>query len=192
MSSTRAIPDEVRIVHHASARLGAWVVRSECLADGDGRIRWLEHPNGRDVDLVALPLLQLDAEVRIYPLDLTLAAANMIPQVAMPVAIIGYPYGIATGIGWPIWKTGHIASDPDIDFDNRPAFLIDATTRGGMSGSPVVLRLTGGYPTREAWVISSGVATKLLGVYSGRIHGDAEIGRVWRPSLIDEILRQAA
>lgn len=29
---------------------------------------------------------------------------------------------------------------------------------------------------------------KFLGVYSGRIHGDVELGRVWRPQVIDEIL----
>lgn len=80
-----------------------------------------------------------------------------------------------------------------MDYDGKPTFLIDATTRGGMSGSPVVLRLTGGYPTRNGgMVLAGGMATKFLGVYAGRIHDDVEIGYVWRPGLVIEILEAAA
>jgi hypothetical protein len=70
-----------------------------------------------------------------------------------------------------------------MDYEDRPVFLIDATTRGGMSGSPVVLRIYGDYATigGKSW-------TRFLGVYSGRIHDQTEIGRVWRPSVIKEIL----
>lgn len=70
-------------------------------------------------------------------------------------------------------------------------FLIDATTRGGMSGSPVVLRQVGGYLTKSGGqVIMPGVSTRFLGIYSGRLPRDSEIGRVWRPRLIKEILEQ--
>ena len=83
------------------------------------------------------------------------------------------------------------ASDPGLDYDGRPAFLIDATTRGGMSGSPVVLRLHGGYRTSENnYIMAGGTTTRFIGVYSGRIHGQAEIGRVWRPHVIPEILQR--
>ena len=34
----------------------------------------------------------------------------------------------------------------------------------------------------------AGSQTLFLGVYSGRIHDDSEIGMVWRPNLIEEIL----
>ena len=191
LSPTGAVPDELRIVHHASQGLGNWDIRSEPLFEPNGGIRWLEHSRGREIDVIVLPLSQMDSGVTVYPFDISLADTDMIPDVAMPVAIIGYPYGLVTGLGWPIWKTGHIASDPDIDFDGRPAFLIDATTRGGMSGSPVVLRSTGGHRNKAGWVISMGTTTKWLGIYSGRIHGEAEIGRVWRPHLVLEVLNQA-
>ena len=158
----------------------------------DGHIQWIEHPAGRAIDVVALPLKNTGSDVAVYPLSLALSETDMVPQVAMPVSIIGFPYGIATGTGLPIWKTDHIASEPDVDFDGRPAFLIDATTRAGMSGSPVVLRLLGGYHTKSGALMmgASSPRTKLLGLYSGRIHGDAELGRVWRPYLITEILGQ--
>ena len=192
LSDTGAVPDELRIVHHLKIRLGSWAVFSQRLFDSNGHPKWLEHPQGRIIDVVALPLTQ-HPDVAFYPLDSALADTNVLPQPGMPVSIIGYPYGLATAVAWPIWKTGHIASDPDLDYDGRPAFLIDATTRGGMSGSPVVLRLSGGYPTRDGkFILAGGIATLFLGVYSGRIHGQAEIGRVWRPHLIREILSYAS
>ena len=193
LSETGAIPDQLRIVHHSAAGLGKWIIRSEKLYASSGSQRWIEHRDGHSVDVVALPLSSVDAQVTIYPFDLNLADFDMVVQVAMPVSIIGFPFGLSTGGAWPIWKTGHIASDPDLDYDKRPAFLIDATTRGGMSGSPVVLRIYGGYATSKAAMsIGGGPGTRFLGVYSGRIHGQAEIGRVWRPSVIHEILATSA
>lgn len=193
LSPTGATPDTVHILHHVAGNIGSWASRSETLYDNAGKPKWIEHPLGRTVDVVGLPLNNLHPSVAIYPFDLTLAHTDMIPQVAMPVSIIGYPFGIGTAGAWPIWKTGHIASDPDLDYGNRPAFLIDATTRGGMSGSPVVLRLTGRYETRSGsfLISSSGASTLFLGVYSGRIHEQSEIGRVWRPSVVDDIVAKA-
>ncbi len=193
LSPTGAVPNELRIVHHGRT-LGNWVVRIEPLLDENGDPLWLEHPRGRQVDVVALLLHAIDEDVRIYPFDLSLADTDMVPQVAMPVSIIGFPFGLASAGAFPIWKTGHIASDPDLDYKSLPAFLIDATTRGGMSGSPVVLRLLGGYSTRSGNIImaQAGSSTLFLGVYSGRIHGQSEIGIVWRPHVISEILERTA
>jgi hypothetical protein len=189
LSPTGAVPDQLHILHHATGNLGQWAVRTEDLFSARGRARWLEHSQGRVIDVIALPLAKIDAGITIYPFDLGLAATDMIPEVAMPISIIGYPFGMRTGGSWPIWKTGHIASDPDLDYDGRPAFLIDATTRGGMSGSPVVLRMTSGFKTRTGtYVLAAGMSTLFLGVYSGRIHDQSEIGRVWRPSVIDDLL----
>jgi len=189
LSRSGDTPDRIQVVHHAKT-LGTWVVKTELLYDRKGEKNWLEHKNGRAVDVVALPLTSISNDVQIYPLDLRLADADMIPQVAMPVSIIGFPLGLTSARVFPIWKTGHIASDPDLDYNSEPLFLIDATTRGGMSGSPVVLRLTGGYKTRSGGTImgSSNLRTRFLGIYSGRLPGDSEIGRVWRPRLIREIL----
>lgn len=187
------IPNQLNIIHHSSAKLGSWTKKSEALYNTDGAQRWLEHSQGRKVDVVLLPLKNIDSEVKIYPFDLNLANTDIIAEPAMPVSIIGYPLGIATGGNFPIWKTGHIASDPDLDYNNQPAFLIDATTREGMSGSPVVLRSSGVYRTRNGSrvLVQSGAATLFLGIYSGRIHKDSEIGMVWRPKAINEIASNA-
>lgn len=193
LSPTLGIPDEIRILHHARNRLGSWVVRSEPLVNAEGAMLWVEHARSSEIDVAALRLTTVDDEVQLYPFDLALADTDMIPEPAMPISILGFPFGLSAGGAWPIWKTGHIATDPDIDFETgKPAFLIDATTRGGMSGSPVVLRMHSGFRTRSgARVLGAGVQTKLLGIYSGRIREDVEIGRVWRPSVIGEVLDNA-
>jgi len=187
-SPTGAVPDSVRIAHHGTM-LGTWTFVDEPILNDDGHPLWVEHPRGREIDVVALPITQVPDQITLHPFDLSLSDTDMIPQVAMPVSIIGFPLGLAVAGAFPIWKTGHIASDPDIDYQGIPAFIIDATTRGGMSGSPVVLRMSGGFLTREGHMImASGPRTRFLGVYSGRIHIDSEIGIVWRPFLIQEIL----
>jgi hypothetical protein len=183
------IPNFVKILHHYGTNFGNWKFFSYPLKDADDKPLWIEHPSINHVDLVALPIKSQDANIKILPFNLSLANADLIPTPAMPICVIGYPMGIASGGAWPIWKTGHIATDPDLDYDSRPSFLIDATTREGMSGSPVVIRLNGGFNTRSGnMILAGGFTTKFLGVYSGRINDDAEIGRVWRPHLVNEIL----
>ena len=55
------------------------------------------------------------------------------------VHAIGYP------LGWkdranklPVWKAGHVASEPEEQFDSEPRILIDITGRLGLSGAPVI------------------------------------------------------
>lgn len=187
-SPTGAVPDQVRILHHGP-RLGIWVPCLEPLLDAQGNPRWIEHPKGHQVDVIALPLQAIDAQVSIHPFDLSLADVDLYPVVAMPVSIIGFPLGLVSAGAFPIWKTGHIASDPDLDYRGQPAFLIDATTRSGMSGSPVVVRLTGG---PAMIVVKRTPSTRFLGVYSGRVRSDSEIGIVWRPGVITDILGQTS
>lgn len=184
-----AIPDRLFVQFHQKSALGNWIALSIPLRSPDGAPLWISHPLGSKVDVVAIEL-NLPSHVAIYSLDLSLAQTDMIIAPAMPVSVIGFPFGLCAGENWPIWKTGHVASDPDIDFQpGRPAFLIDATTRSGMSGAPVVVRLNGGYSTREGnHIIAGGVSTKFVGVYAGRIHDTSEIGRVWRPFVIQEVL----
>lgn len=160
------------------------------LHDQQGNPRWLEHSVGRKVDVVAIPLNPLPFR-QCHFLDLALANTNIIPTPGSPLFIIGFPLEISVRGFMPIWKTGHIASEHDIDYqEGKPAFLIDATTRGGMSGSPVIIRTNTGYTSHKTMTYSASPMTRFLGVYSGRVHADSEIGIVWRPSTIDDILRE--
>ena len=186
LTTTGALPDVVAIWHHIRGKLGTWGRRFEALTNPDGSNKWLEHPDGRTIDVVALPITT-DDELQLYDLDLKLAATDLILFPSEPVSIIGFPYGLSSGGRFPIWKTGHIASDIDLPYESLPAFVIDATTKPGMSGSPVVARRIGMYQTSQA-IQMGGQATRFLGVYSGRIHEQADVGIVWRPEVISSIL----
>lgn len=53
--TTGAVPDSIKIRHHSSHRFGEWIETVEKLYDEEGNERWIEHPAGRNVDVVAIP-----------------------------------------------------------------------------------------------------------------------------------------
>lgn len=190
-TATGAVPDILAIFHHAPERLGARVKKIENLYDPAGVPRWIEHPKGREIDVVALPLHELDG-VELRAFDLGLADTDVETLIGMPVSIIGFPFGIEELGEFPIWKTGHIATEPQWNFKGRPVFLVDATTRGGMSGSPVVLRRSDGVRLNEAQeFVHTSPVSRFLGIYASRPDASLELGSVWKPNVIHEILAQA-
>jgi hypothetical protein len=148
------------------------------------------------VDVVALPLKGTPpscSSLLFCPLDLSSMAKESDIAPGMLVYIIGYPEGINVGTGeciggaphggWPIWITGHIASDPGLDYEGRPVYLINASTGGGLSGAPVFVKKGGGM--QFLGVYSAGMSSK----YSGeRVVG---MGEVWRSRIVEEILKSA-
>lgn len=188
--STGFIPDMVGIWHHVQGKLGTWRRRLVSLKKPDGSPAWLElRQGGRIVDVAALPL-SVDTEVQLYPLDLGLAKTALILSPSELVSIVGFPFGLSTGGGFPIWKTGHIASDIDIDYDGLPVFLIDATTKPGMSGSPVIARRILMHQTAGTITSIGGEAIRFLGVHSGGLfRGEADVGMVWKPEVINSLIK---
>jgi hypothetical protein len=62
-------------------------------------------------------------------------------QIGNPIFILGYPLGFSHFINTPIWKRGSITSEPHIETaESGLKVVIDATTRQGMSGAPVIMR----------------------------------------------------
>ena len=184
------IPDSITILHNVYADLGSWMLVRESLYNSDGDPLWIEHPEeDYKVDIVALPLTQLEG-IRIISIDLSLASADIAVYPAESVSIIGFPYDMSSGAGFAIWKSGTIASDLDIDYIGRPIFLIDATTRQGMSGSPVISRRFGSAQLASSPSVATfyGTRDRFLGVYAGRIHEDAEVGYVWKASALLELI----
>ncbi len=197
LSKTGGIPNALVIWHYkksTSANTLEWIPKKVQISEDDGmriRKKWLEHPEGKKIDVVLLPLKDID-QVQINKFNLDLASTNMITAPAMPLSIIGFPFGKTAGGRLPIWITGFIASEPDVDIDEKPLFYVNASGRSGLSGSPVVLRQSGGYHTTEGnLIISSGYQTKFMGIYSGRICNESDICRIWKPIVIDQILRDA-
>lgn len=101
------------------------------------------------------------------------------------VHVIGYPFS-AKGftVTMPIWTSGSVANEVNSGPDDR--FLVDARTRPGQSGSPVVLyrsATTAGSPL-PVQIPEKGL---LLGVYSGRTDKVDDLGFVWWGNEIESI-----
>ena len=190
-----AEPDTVEVEHHSSKLVGRWVRVPYRLQDPDGRPLWKEHPSGaRDgggvrVDVAALPL-SLPSRAFVRPFPLHGADSDAHPTVGAAVSVIGFPAGLGAAGSWPIWITGHIATDPTLDYDSRPVMLIDARTREGMSGSPVVIRTREIRATQPPGLhlMADWPCEKFLGIYAGRLAEDLDIGYVWRPHVLREVL----
>ncbi len=193
LKNAAADPDEVDVWFHAAGALGTWHRRPIALRVKEtGAKLWLEHARGREIDVVAVPFAMPTA-CTVYPLDLTTSTADVRVVPSEPLSIVGFPLGLTVAGKCPIWKTGHLASDMDLNLTGeRPAFLIDATTKPAMSGSPVFARRVGGWASSTGFNVG-GEATRFLGIYSGRLPDevDASIGFVWKPSAIDEIFSAA-
>lgn len=195
MDKRGRIPSHISI-RFSGRKLGSYVDKVEPLYENN-KPRWIEDKVlGGRIDVIALPLTipVVDNTISIYPVELFTKNAvlnNLLIEVTSTVFIIGYPYGYSAS-GLPIWKTGHIASEPQVGYNGLPCFLIDATTRSGMSGSPVVSKVNpGNYPMKDGnSVMVTGTGTKLLGIYSAQ-STDHEIGVVWHPEVISDLLRQS-
>lgn len=129
------------------------------------------------------------------------------------VTIIGYPYHFFDLYNYlPIYKTGHIASEPDYDFQNSPIFLVDVSNYPGMSGSPVFIINKGTWKPKSMEGIVRGYIRELLGVFSSNIEivkqlpvskiysnpiydslgvvikESLELGVVWKSNVISDII----
>lgn len=94
----------------------------------------------------------------------------------------------------PVWKRGTVATEPTLEIDALPKFLIDTATRNGMSGAPVVMHRNGFHNPGNLKDSFFAVIESFVGVYSGRYGADSELeaqlGIVWRETVIDEILNK--
>lgn len=144
------------------------------LIDHNGRPKWIEHPElGETADVVALEFEPFELmAAKPYRRLAKLAGSTLKP--ADRVSIIGFPFGFSATGKFGIWISGAIASEPLLDYDRLPVFLVDARTRPGQSGSPVL---------SEQLVFQ--------GVYSGRIHKDSDLGMVWKESVVWELVEYA-
>jgi len=195
LSSRGAMPDAVMITHNSSYGLGTWVVSTEPLYDTDERPLWLEHPkHGSQVDVVALPITQTHNATMIphslEPADLG-DETRIDLGVTSDLHVVGFPFAISSGGFTAIWTRGSVATELDIDFEEMPCFLIDARTRTGQSGSPVVFYTrpgaTAAFEGGGAGMLAGNVC-QLMGVYSGRINKESDLGYVWRVDALREIL----
>lgn len=192
LSRTGGVPTELAVMHNQHGRLGYWVPRVEPLYNGTIPL-WKEHPTlGVRADFVALPLTQLN-DVQLYPYSLGVGDPDIIVAPAEVLSVVGFPFGITAGGCLAVWATGFVASEPDIDFGDLPLFLIDCRSRQGQSGSAVIAHRTGGaVATMSGVQIGGGAMTRFLGIYSGRVNAESDLGFVWKAAAIQELVNSLA
>ena len=199
------IPDEI------SVTLANGGIATYSLVDADDRGLWFEHPRfGSNVDVAVLPVEEPESlSPTLPPMNGPAVDERMFVWIGSEVFVLGYPFGMEPTGNFPVWKRASVATEPRINIEGLPKFLIDTATRGGMSGSPVLLRTCGYYFSREAYPVSTPeLLTRFLGIYTGRIAeiveagGDrvraaqreiveelrAQLGIVWKANVIDEII----
>lgn len=196
LASHGGLPDKIEIWHNhiGAPNFISWAPVIEKVVGEEDTPHWLEHPRyGRRVDVVALPLT-FTSGVSFYPYDLEDGSSGtpvLVADVPDPVNIIGFPFGESAAVRIAIWSKGSIATDMEVDYGQLPCFLIDSRTRQGQSGSPVVVYKgpsDNGRLTNGGVIMGGEIMSRLLGVYSGRINPESDLGRVWKVSALKEIL----
>lgn len=193
MNSMGAIPNILRVVVPIiKDNSAAWNSFEINLYDKKDNKKWIEHPTyGEDIDVAAIELCDFEYDSLAYQIysDGEVAVTDT-------VYIIGYPYGYSVLPGdkkVAIWTAGSVASEPELGINKKgiqlPAFLVDAKTRCGQSGSPVFYHNNNGVKRDGNRISVFGVPVSFnVGIYSGRINKDSDLGYVWKWSVIKEIL----
>jgi hypothetical protein len=189
----------VRVPRRSSGMLVFHDLKIVLYDDGNpdqGTPQWLEHPILRkDVDVVAIRIDGQSIEpdmvtpLKVAPISgisFGVSEGAMLAPTT-PVRVIGYPFAKFGPAETAIWTTCHVASEYGARTD--PFYLIDGRTREGQSGSPVNFYSASGDIGLFGGTISSpGPISFFAGLYSGRINKEADIGKVWKASVIREIL----
>ena len=189
-TKTAAIPNTLRVAFNSALGLGLFTEHDLPLLTDDVPL-WIEHPSrGASVDMVALALPKLPDIVQ-YPYKVDASVHTTIEPGSI-VRIIGFPFGEKTGASFAVWSTGFVASEPEIDHGGLPVFLVDCRSRQGQSGSPVIDYSDIGcqFLEPEKRPTKPGSAI-LLGVYSGRINAESDLGYVWKTYVLAELLLHA-
>ncbi|WP_223509622.1 serine protease [Rahnella sp. GSA61A] len=180
------------------------------LFSGDKKL-WLEHPTDKLADVILIPLLPelfKDATPRFITKKTTIQDVLIVPS--SPVVMIGYPHGYHDSVNnLPIWKTGSLASELEINFDGKKLLVVDISAFPGMSGSPAFYVTHNGYLTKGGdMIMGVGMSVHFLGIYASMqmlnddlyleqvesgtgykvSHKESlQLGHVWKSSLIEEI-----
>lgn len=185
-SRTGAIPNEVTIFHNAQAGLGYWVPRTEPLYRDEIPL-WIEHPILKNkADFVGLPLT-MNEGIAFYPYNPAEPGPEILIGPSDMVSVVGFPFGKSTGGNFAIWATGFVASEYEIESD--PTFFIDCRSRQGQSGSPVIAYRSGGAIPHSGGInIYPGSVYRFIGIYSGRINKESDLGIVWKSKVLAELV----
>jgi len=143
--------------------------------------QWVPHPNP-DIDLCAMPIAPILQQAQQKNQDFFYVSINsslLLTQEELDdltlmedIVMVGYPNGIwDQKNNMPVFRKGITATHPNLDWNGKPEFLIDAACFPGSSGSPVFLFNQGGYSTKSGGMTIGPSRIKLLGaLYAGPQH----------------------
>jgi hypothetical protein len=183
---------QARIGYRIANADGSWNYAPQKIdiRDADGNPRWTQHP-GRDVAAISITAPPEFAKAAI-PTD-WLAGDDTFASYAVgagdQMMALGFPRGLsANPAGFPILRSGRVASFPLAPAAAFPTFLLDFTVFPGNSGGPVfmaegVRRRPGGGESQEVQFIA-GLLTQQVELNSERL----EIGIVTHARYIRETL----
>ena len=144
------------------------------LYEHDRSAVWHQHPlkNFCDVGVIRMPPW-MGSRFLINGINSVARQNDMAIAIGNNIFILGYPLGFSHFADTPIWKRGCIASEPHLEMAEETAtfggrIIIDATTRQGMSGSPVIMREKTHYLTEKGEIRPHINATRWIGIYSSR------------------------
>ena len=200
LSKTLAEPNYIMIHFHKNnkdSEKAEWKQIKLPLYREDDTPYWIEHPKLKDkADIVALNLNWGSDIIKIpYYLETNLDNINLAIAPSETVSVIGFPFGLSSRMKFPIWATGFLAQELSLLSKDNPTFLIDCRTRQGQSGSAVIAYRTSGYRSfkdgMEIMELSPSRKWEFLGIYSGRINAESDLGIVWHISAIKELYHEA-
>lgn len=177
----------------------------------DNKPIWLNSKELPEADVAVIPIVSsLIADAKVFGISDNWTSGKMKLRPTSTITLIGYPYGYYDKKNClPIWKTGSIASEPDIDFEGRPLFLVDVSAFPGMSGSPTFAIAHGAYEMLGGGV-TIGHVNKFLGIFASQqvlkenkyleaitseskqgfiIEHYLQLGHIWKAKLITEITK---
>lgn len=152
--------------------------------DPEGAPRWREDPHFADlrVDIAAVEIEHADKAMFVCLNDHQ-DEPSLAGNVGFDCFVVGYPNPNFHDPYLPIWRRGSLAYETLFPVDDKPIFLVDASTSSGMSGSPIIQRWHGPAPLRQAngtinVKLDSVVTSRFIGVYGGRLSHTLELGQV--------------
>ncbi|MFF8802826.1 MULTISPECIES: trypsin-like peptidase domain-containing protein [unclassified Methylobacterium] len=161
---------------------------------------WFQHKNFNELK-IDISAIKLDESVVVGAVCLNeFGYEHLFNHVGTDVFIVGYPNKDYENDMPPIWKRGALASEPLLEWHGKPAFLIDAASRSGMSGSPIFRRVFGPATIVESdntltTNLKSVMTTDFIGIYSGHLSDMGEqltIGIGWSRNLMLDIMQNPA
>ncbi len=142
---------------------------------------WMPHPD-KSIDLCAMPiapileaankefkrLFYISLDKSLIPTKVEYEDMILMEEITM----VGYPNGIWDQVNnMPVFRRGITATHPNLDWNGKSEFLIDAACFPGSSGSPVFLYNQAGYATKSGGMTIGPSRLKLLGIlYAGPQH----------------------